>query len=203
MYVAENSSARHAHPSFAIRRANEARGVQVLGRHVDLQLVVAPRIAGTVGVDLDPEPVRIREINRFAYCVIGHSGAYAYIGEVRNEPPKRCPVREQNREVIKSEQPAPRYWTRRGVSSQLDDGAIVIMRTQRRAVGGPSDRPQPDHTLVEKNRPIEIRDLKTDLAEPGLLRKSVVARPDSARGGHIRVSRNAHDCLPRRSSREC
>jgi hypothetical protein len=62
---------------------------------------------------------------------------------------------------------------------QLHDLVIVAVWTERRGVGTPLDDAESEHTLVEQERALEIRDLEADPAKPCLLGQPVVPRTDS------------------------
>jgi len=60
----------------------------MVGRHVELTLVVPPRIARPVRVHLDAETVRIGEVHRFAHEVVRHPGVGTDLGEMGDQAPE-------------------------------------------------------------------------------------------------------------------
>src|SRR6202008_776241 len=133
--------------------------------HEELTLVVPPRVARPVGVDLDAEPVRIGEIHRFADEMIGHPGVRADLTEVRDESSERRSIGEENCEVVETEQSAPRNRTRSRVLVEVDDLSIFTMRAQSSRIGAPPNDAHAEDIGVELDRPLEISDLQPNSAE--------------------------------------
>src|SRR5689334_13584754 len=70
MYVADHGSSRNAGPvesaGTVLRGAQQTLLVERNGRHRQLSVVVRPRRAWAIGVDLDAQSVRVREVDRLA-----------------------------------------------------------------------------------------------------------------------------------------
>ena len=92
MDMPEDGAARHAAPALAARGFQQIFDIEMVGRHVQLTLVVAPRSARPVGVNFDAESVGVGEINGFADEVIRHAGVGADLAQVSDESSKRCAV---------------------------------------------------------------------------------------------------------------
>src|SRR6266566_3736938 len=175
MHVPEHSAGRHSRPAIAARGAYEIIDVEVFRRHVQLALVVTPGVARTIRVHFDPKTIGIGQIDRFAYEVIRHSGVYPDLGDVRDEASERCAIRQQNRKVIKAEQSALRHWSRAAEMVELNDLTVLrmlfTMRPETHRVGAAADHSHSQHFLVERDRSLEIGDLKSDSAEVRRLRQ--------------------------------
>src|SRR5438045_9690785 len=74
MDMAKDGAARHAAPALAARGFQQVFDIEVIGRHVQLTLVVAPRSARTVGVNFDAESVGGGVVNGLADGVMRHAG---------------------------------------------------------------------------------------------------------------------------------
>src|SRR3954470_21195244 len=159
MDVTQHGPSRHSTPLFATSGTHEIVDVEMLGGHVQLPLVVLPRVARTVCIDLDAESVRIGEIYGFADKVIRHPGIRADLRQMRDEASKRCAVRQQNREMVKTEQASLRHGSRAGKLVQMHDLTILPMRTETRCVAAPIDHSHSENFLVERDRSVQIRDL--------------------------------------------
>src|SRR3954463_6084739 len=85
MHVTEDSSGRHSSPWLTAGRSHKVVDIEMVGGHVQLSLVVAPRVAWPVGVDFDAQAVGIREIDRLTHEVVGHSCMSPDLRQVRNE----------------------------------------------------------------------------------------------------------------------
>src|SRR3954467_15065467 len=180
MHVTQDGPARHPFPPLAARGADQIVHVEVRGSHVQLPLVVLPRVARTVGVDLDTEPVGIGEIHRFADEMIGHSSVRADLSEVRDESAERRAIGQKNREVVETEQSATRYRSRRPQLAEMHDLAILSVRTEAGRIVVSTNRPEAEHFLVELDRTLEIRDLEPHSPEMRRFGKPVLSRLDSA-----------------------
>ena len=73
--------------------AVQADDIEGIRRHDELALVPPPRAPRAVGVDLDAEPIGVREVQGFAHQVVGHPHAQAEIIRVDREASERRTIR--------------------------------------------------------------------------------------------------------------
>jgi hypothetical protein len=66
--------------------------------------------------------------------VIRRTDGHASVCDVRDEPTERCAVRQQNREVIQPNSPAPRYGSGAAAFVQYDERRSVLWPERRRPV---------------------------------------------------------------------
>lgn len=69
--------------------------------------------------------------------------------EVRDEAPERGTIREENREVIETEESAPRNRPRGRELVQLHDLMLVVMRPERDGGAAPAKDAKPEYSLIE------------------------------------------------------
>ncbi len=142
-------------------------------RHVELTLVITPRVARSVRVHLDAESVRIGEVHRFAHEVVRHPGVDAGLGEMRHEASERSAIRKQDRKVIQAQQSAARNRSRARQPAKMNDLAILSVRAETRRIGVAVEDAHAEDVLVEKNRSIEIGNLKPNPTEMCRFREAV------------------------------
>jgi hypothetical protein len=130
MHVAHPRAVRHAGPALHPGRRHEILHVERDGRHLQLAAGIAPVRTRPIGVHLDPQSVGIGEVERLAHEMIRHAGIRADLRQMTHEPPERCAIRKQNREVEQSELPALRMRTRARLFVQLDDRRVVADRAE-------------------------------------------------------------------------
>src|SRR6185436_5279367 len=80
--MSEHCAWWHSLPRLALRRADQIVYIEMIRRHVQLLLVVAPGASGSVSVYLDAESVGIAEIDSFTHEVIRHSRVRSDLGEM-------------------------------------------------------------------------------------------------------------------------
>src|SRR4030095_12886035 len=97
-------------------------GIERIRRHAQLASLVPPLIPCTVGIDLDPQPVGVSEVQRLTHEMIRHAGVGADLSEVGEKPPERRTVGKQDREMEESQPAALWDRTRSGPLIELDDG---------------------------------------------------------------------------------
>src|SRR4051812_10846819 len=137
MNVTEHRTWRHPCPLLSVRGANEIVDVEVVRRHVQLSLVVAPRVARPIRVNLDAESIGIGQIHCFADKVIRHSRVRTDRAEVRNEAAEGCTIWKQDRKVIKPEQTSPRHRARSGELVEMHYLPVFAVRTKTGVICGP------------------------------------------------------------------
>ena len=182
--MAHRRALRHSGPGDSSARGHDLRDIDRIGRHHELASVAAPALARPVGIDLDAEPVRIGEIERFADQVVAGAGVHPEVGEMVNEPAERRPVRQQDREV---EEPEPAATGGPGAAplAQLDE------RTGTRAEDGdapvPSELGEAEGRAVELERALEVSDLERDGSDRRCRRQAEAARRLAVAAGRRRL----------------
>ena len=73
-------------------RRHHALHVERIGRHRQLAAVRAPRAPWSIGVDLDPQTVRIPQIERFADETIGLADPHVEPRNMGSESAERRPL---------------------------------------------------------------------------------------------------------------
>src|SRR5206468_546218 len=71
--VTDPRAGRHSGPSLSARRCHQTVYVKGVSRHRQLAILMSPSAARAIGVNLDPEPVRICEVKRFADEMVRHA----------------------------------------------------------------------------------------------------------------------------------
>src|SRR5205814_1271462 len=179
MNVTKYGSRRHSSPRLAARGFHQILDIQMIGRHVQLALVVAPGPARSVGVDFDSQSIGISEINCLADEVIRHSGVGADLAEMRHESAERSAIGQQDGEMIQAEQAATRNRTRGAELAQMNDLSIFGMRPQAHPIATTPYHAHAEHLLVERDRPLQISDLQPDSTKSRRFRKSISLRPNA------------------------
>src|SRR3954469_13427225 len=103
MYMAHRRSRRRPFPRDSPTRRNDVRDVECLGCHCHFATVSAPRVPRSIGVDLDPQTVRVPQIQRLTDKMIGSPEAHGTFREMSSESPKRSTIWQKDREVIQTE----------------------------------------------------------------------------------------------------
>jgi hypothetical protein len=67
---------------------------------------------------------------------------------------------------------------------EVDNLTLFAMRAEAGSDGGTVDRSEPKNLFVERDRPIEIRNLESNPTEMCRFRKSIPTRPDPVLGLH-------------------
>src|SRR5688572_8678019 len=99
---------------------------------------------------------------------------------MRNESPQRGTVRQKDGEVIKSEQSTLRNAARRSMLSELDDLAVVVVRTKDNGLGCPVDYTEAENFFVVSKRTVEISYLKPHSSQSCRFRQPVIGRSYAA-----------------------
>src|SRR5687768_16260425 len=102
-----------------------------------------------------------------------------------DKPPKRRTVRQQNREVVESEQPAPWNGTGAGALLQLEDGVAISRRRERREPVESLPDYQAEDLLVVADRPVEVAHLEPDPPDASATGKPVSRRRDAKHISHL------------------
>jgi hypothetical protein len=209
--VADAGPRWHARPRPARGGREYALDVDGIGGHQQLVADAAPRVARTVGVQLEPEPVGVVQVERLAHQVVAGAEPHAAGGEVADERAESGALREQQGDVVEAElRPAA---GRRGARalSKLDERALVTNGTEDGLGETSVEHPQPERSLVEVERSLEVGDLQAHRPEPGRIGESSAARRTTvaprprglgAAGAAERVvGGGAHGLLPRGGER--
>ena len=133
VHVAHPAARRHPRPALAARGAKQIRHVERVRRHHEFSVLLPPGALRTVGVDLDPQPVRIAEVHRLAHQVVGHPGTLADLGQVPHEAAELRPVRQQDGEMVQAQPAAARHRRNPGALAQLDQRFPTLVRPERHA----------------------------------------------------------------------
>ena len=122
-----------------------------------------PRRARSIGVDLDTQPIGVREVQRLAHEVIRHADPDLLRGQVRGKAAEGRAVGQEQCEVIQAERAAPRPCDA-GPAVQDNQGPIVtVCRQDGRVVCGLPGA-QSDDALVILQRSLQIADLQMHCA---------------------------------------
>src|SRR5690349_21252579 len=174
MDMPDDRPARHSLPRRALHTLHgglqHALDVERNGGHHQQAIAILPARARAVGVDFDPEPVRIGEIDGLADEVVRHSSVGAELLEVREEAPERGPIGQEDREVIQTDAPSPRHRLRSLQLLELHERFLVPLRAEHETILRLLDYTQPEDALVVVARSAEIADLETHATEMGLVR---------------------------------
>jgi hypothetical protein len=109
---------------------------------------------------------------------------------MRNEPAERGTIGEEDREVIQSEPPA--MWHRRRTRQLMErnERCVVIVCSKRRTGVASMENPEAEHISVVSQRPMQVRNLKLDPAEPSRIGDAIAGRRDTV-ARHFVVSRSS------------
>ena len=165
--MADGGAARQPVPLFRSSSSHQVGQIEGLGRHHDLASAYRPAFAGAIGVHLDPEPVRIGEIERLADEMIGGSRVGAHPVEMGDEPAERRAVGQQDREVIETEPASAGGGAGAGELVQLDERRVVS-RAEHDSGRRAREEPESQDRGVVRYRSVEVGDLEHDAAQPGL-----------------------------------
>src|SRR5665647_413343 len=179
MHVADDCADRHSFPFPALCRCYQILNIERLRCHLDLVVDGRPRGAIAVGIYLDSKPIGIGEVNRLTDQMVRHPGVRTDVGEMLDKCTKGRSVRQKYREVIEAEQPSSGYSPRVLALIELNENAILAVRSELSTIGGPVDHSHADDCLVIRNGALEVCDLEANPAYAGLFRQPVARRPDS------------------------
>ena len=133
VHVADRRAGRHPGPGGAACGGHHAAHVERRRRHEQLpRRVAAPRRARPIGIHLDAEAVRIRQVDRFADRVIRRSSVDPERAEVRDESSERRAIGQQDREVIETEESAARYRLHAWLFHELDQRTLFSLGARAR-----------------------------------------------------------------------
>ena len=152
-------------PLGIVELSQQVLEIERLGGHPrDLPL---PELARTVGIDLDPVPVRVAQVERLADEVVGDSGHRHLLADCVGEPGGEvAPFRDEEREVEETRVARRRLGARNLVEDEqlrisADGGAPVPLLAH----------PKPDRLSVVVERALEVGDRQLDGTHPGLGRQ--------------------------------
>src|SRR5688500_1346772 len=111
-----------------------------------------PQILWAVGVHLDTQSVRVREVERFAYKVIRHSNADPSAGDMFGESSERRAVGQQDSEVIEPERPLARRTLYSRLGMEPHERAVAADGTQSSSLFRPLQYLQSKHIAVIVDR---------------------------------------------------
>ena len=179
VHVAHPAARRHRRPALAACGAKQIRHVERVRRHHEFPVLLPPGALRTVGVDLDPQPVRIAEVDRLAHQVVGHPGTLADLGQVPHEAAELRPVRQQDGEMVQAQPAAARHRRNPGALAQLDQRFPTLVRPERRLSIRADQYPEPEHVLVVRERPREVGHLQSDRPHPRGAGQAISRRGDA------------------------
>lgn len=192
VHVSHDRAVRHAGPGLPAAGGHEIADRERLGRHPQLTVGVFPSRAGTVGVYLDSEAVRIVQFNRLAHQVIRHPRRHPDRRQMGDEAAEGRPVRQQDREVEQPQRAAAADTAQPGRGLQPDEDRRAVVRRQRCRGGGTLDRAQAEHAFVERHRAVEIADQEPHRAHGGRRGEAVAGRNNSLGLPRVRLATHRH-----------
>jgi hypothetical protein len=91
--------------------------------------------------------------------VIARSCLRANAPEVADEPAERCPIGQQNGEVVKPQSSPAGYRTRPRQLAELHQRSVISRRGEHRGRLGRIEQSESQHILVERDRAGQVGDL--------------------------------------------
>lgn len=73
-------------------RGDHVIDVQVVGCHGELAVSILPRVTRPIGVHLDTQLVRVRQIEGLAHEMVGHADTNVLRGQVRSKAAEGRPI---------------------------------------------------------------------------------------------------------------
>src|SRR5688572_4718380 len=131
MNVPNASALWRPSPGPPLAGARERLHVQGQCRHCDRSPLRAPLVAGTIGVHLNTESIRIAEVDRLAHQMISHASWLPSVREMRQEASERRAIGEQDRKVIEAEAAPSRNRRRADTLMELEERRVTILSSQR------------------------------------------------------------------------
>src|SRR5215203_1054030 len=196
MHVTHCRACRHSVPRRVASPRDDALDIKRIGCHHELPFDGLPHLSGTIGVDLDAESVWIVEIERLAHLVIRHADAHVLRREVREEPPERSALGQQDREVKQPEGASPGHRSRARDLVQCDQRRLRARCAERGGVGRGRDRAEPDHVRVVRQRPLQVRHLEPHATHPRRVGQAESGGRDAERGRRCDGGPAGHEWSP-------
>ena len=139
-------------------RIHDRLQVKRQGRYRHAVTVPGPRIAGSVGVDLQPVAVRVIEVERLADTVVGRPERVPRLGQPEDHPSQRRSIREQDRGMEEAGD-IPGKRRDAGPDREPEDGARSRPECDQKTVasGRLVEDAKSEHVPVEGKRSSPVR----------------------------------------------
>jgi hypothetical protein len=132
--------------------------------------IARPQLGRAIAIQLDPIPVRVVEVDRFAHPVVGSAGQrHARVDTAPHSVGEAAAIRVQDRVVV--EAGAARGWRRpAGALPGVETDVVVVAagREECRLTAEPLLQLEPEHIAVERERSVQVGNLEMHVADADL-----------------------------------